>query len=453
MKIRFLGATGTVTGSRYLVSGSDGQILIDCGLFQGLKALRLKNRDPFPVAIADIDAIFLTHAHIDHSGYLPRLYAEGYRGPIYCSAATADLCRILLPDAAKLLEEEAYIANKHGYSKHHPALPLYTSDDAHDVLRLLRPVELEQTVQAVGLKLEFRRAGHILGATMIRVQAPDVSVIFSGDLGRSNDELILAPAPLPDSDYVVIESTYGNRRHIDQHPRVEMLSAIQSIIKDKSTLLIPAFAVGRAQEIIYHIARLKSDHRIPEIPVYLDSPMATSVTDLYHRYPKEHRLSADTFRLISNGVRYVQSVDESKQLDAESGPRIIISASGMATGGRVLHHIKALAANPRNIILFAGYQAAGTRGATLVSGIKEIKIHGQYIRVEAQVLKLDSLSAHADSEELLAWLKTAPRLPQKVFVTHGEPEAADSLRRMIQDRVGCQAMVPELGQEVELKAQ
>jgi metallo-beta-lactamase family protein len=457
MRVEFLGGVGTVTGSRTMLTTRVGRVLVDCGLFQGLKSLRLKNWDQFPVNPKSIQAIFLTHAHLDHSGYLPRMVKEGFRGPIYCSMPTADLCKILLFDSAKLMEEEARYANKRGYSKHAPALPLYESTDVERTLTLFEPIQVDAPIEAFGMRADFFKVGHILGACGIRLsettQEGAISIVFSGDLGRPHDDVMVAPdAPL-ESDYLVVESTYGDRRHPQETPIEELANCISEALLSGGVLLIPAFTVGRAQQLLYAIARLKKEKRIPAIPVHVDSPMATDVTELYLKSTGFHRMGPEEcVEMLRDEVRFVRSPEDSKKLD-EAGPaRIIISASGMATGGRVLHHLHALASDKRNTILFAGFQAAGTRGAALVSGVDEVKIHGQYIKIRAKVKNLGSFSAHADYEETMSWLATRPKGKplKRIFVNHGEPSAADALRRRISERFGWECSLPNIGDAWEL---
>ena len=450
MRIQFLGGTGTVTGSKYLLEHAGRRVLVDCGLFQGLKQLRLRNWEPLPIKAADLDAVLLTHAHMDHSGFVPRLVKLGFKGPVYCTEATFDLCKLLLLDSARLQEEEADFANRHGHSRHKPALPLYTEQDARDALQHFEVVPFGKDHEPwPGWSWRCKRAGHILGAASVRIAWTDGSILFSGDLGRS-DDLVMRPPESPDpADHVVIESTYGDRLHRD----VDVLSALAAVVNRTAArggvLVIPSFAVGRAQTLLHAIHVLKQARRIPDMPVYLNSPMAADVTRIYRQHLDEHRLSAEQCAALSQEATIVNTMEESKRLNTLSYPSIIVSASGMATGGRVLHHIKAYAPDARNTILFAGFQAAGTRGAALVGGAKEVKIHGEYVPVRAEVANLDSLSAHADREQLLAWLGALPA-PRRVFVTHGEPVAADSLRLAIEERHGWPVTVPDYLESREL---
>jgi metallo-beta-lactamase family protein len=449
--LQFLGANATVTGSRHLVTAGSSRILVDCGLFQGYKPLRLRNWAEFPVDPASIDAVVLTHAHLDHSGYLPRLIRSGFRGRVWCTEATRSLCGILLPDSGRLLEEEAGYANRKGSSKHHPAEPLYSEVDARAALRLLQGVGFEQAFEpAPGISATFRMQGHILGAGAVTLEFEGRRLTFSGDLGRPDDPVMLAPAPLADSDWVVVESTYGDRVHPAESLERELLEVLQRVVARNGVVVIPAFAVGRAQMLLHVIAQLQSSGRLPEVPVYLNSPMAASVTGLYRQYPQLHRLDAAALDAMQRTTRIVDSVEASKALNRRKGPMVIVSASGMATGGRVLHHLVAFAPDPRNAIVLCGYQAGGTRGAALAAGNRQLRIFGQDIHVGAEVAQLAAGSAHADADEILAWLRTAPQPPRKVFVTHGEPDAADALRARIEHELGWPAHFPEYLERVEL---
>ena len=444
MRLRFLGANGTVTGSRYLVDHAGHRLLVDCGLFQGFKQLRLRNWAPLPVAPEAIDAVLLTHAHIDHSGYLPRLVAQGFRGRVFATAGTAELLQLLLPDSARLQEEEARYANRHGFSKHRPALPLYTEKEA---LRALRRLEVrsfgEPFAPIAGLSARFSHAGHILGAASVQLAAGGRTLGFSGDLGRADDPVMKPPAAAPAADVVVVESTYGDRLHPAVSALDPLADAISRTAARGGVVIVPAFAVGRAQTLLHLVLQLKARGRIPALPLYLNSPMAADVTALLQRHADEHRLSAADLRTLAAGVRIVNSEEESRALNALPGPAVIVSASGMATGGRVVHHLKAYAPDRRNTIVLAGHQAGGTRGAALAQGARQLRIHGQWVDVRAEVVALDGLSSHADRDGLLAWLGTLPRPPRRVCVTHGEPAAADALRQAIEERLGWPAVVPE----------
>ncbi len=434
--LTFLGAAGTVTGSKHLLDTGKVQVLVDCGLFQGFKPLRLRNWAALPQALRGVDAVLLTHAHVDHSGYLPVLVREGYRGAIYCTAATAALCRLLLPDAAYLQELDASYANRKGYSKHHPALPLYTVADAEQALKQLRVVEFDERFALPGgLHARFTRAGHILGAACVTVEAEDAQVLFSGDLGRDEDVMMDPPARRPDADIVVMESTYGDRVHGGGDPATALAEVVNRTIERGGSVIVPAFAVGRTQALLVLLHRLREAGRIARVPVVVDSPMAIAATEIYHRRGRDHRLSAAECEAAFAMPTYVRDADGSKALDRGDEPKILLSASGMATGGRVVHHLKRFAPDPRSTILLAGYQAGGTRGAALAGGAKQIKIHGQYVPVNAEVAQLDTLSAHADQRELLAWLGAGAR-PRRVYLVHGELAAADALRLRIAETLG-----------------
>jgi metallo-beta-lactamase family protein len=450
MRLTFLGATGTVTGSRYLVTHDGRRVLVDCGLFQGLKSLRLRNWAPLPVDPASIDAVVLTHAHLDHSGWLPRLVAQGFRGRVHATGGTADLCRILLPDAARLQEEEADFANRHGFSKHAPALPLYTEADARRALDRLCPSDAQDDVEPVpGVHLRFTPAGHILGAASVRVEAAGRSILFSGDLGRRDDLVMRPPVTPAAADTVLVESTYGDRLHGDADPVAQLGEVVSRTAARGGVVVVPAFAVGRAQALLHALALLKARQAIPDLPIFLNSPMATEVTHLLDRRLDELKLSREDLQRLHHAVRIVTTEEQSRALNQLHMPAVIVSASGMATGGRVLHHLAAYAPDPRHTILLAGYQAAGTRGASLQAGAREIRIHGAWVPVRAEVCRLDGLSAHADRQGLLDWLAALPSAPERVFVTHGEPEAADRLRQAIEERFRWACRVPEYLEEVE----
>jgi metallo-beta-lactamase family protein len=452
MRITFAGAAGTVTGSRYFVESEGSRLLIDCGLFQGIKSLRERNWKPLPFSAKLLDAVVLTHAHIDHSGYVPRLLTQGFTGPVYCTDGTADLLRILLPDAGYLQEEEARHANKYGYAHHRPALPLYTRDDAERSLELLRPIPYDTEFSpSAGVIARFTRSGHIVGAACLNLLAEEKRIAFTGDIGRPHDPLMRPPAPLPACDYLVVESTYGDRRHPADNVEDQLAKVINTTIERGGTLVVPAFAVGRAQHLLHIVAELKRKGRIAgDIPVYLDSPMATEATRTLLRHAEDHKLGeAETARMCDL-PHYAGTSDDSKAIDRDSASKIIISASGMATGGRVLHHLRRFLPDERCTVLLVGYQAAGTRGRSLREGADELKIHGQYVRVRAQVATIDGLSAHADYEEILAWLEHSQIAPQQVFVTHGEPAPADAMRRRLRDAFAWRVSVPEQGEVVEL---
>lgn len=450
-KLQFLGANATVTGSRYLVHAGDRRVLVDCGLFQGYKSLRLRNWAPFPVDPATIDAVVLTHAHLDHSGYLPRLVRSGFAGRVWCTHATRSLCGILLPDSGRLLEEEASYANRKGTSRHHPAEPLYSEAEARQCLQLLHGVPFEQAFEPVpGIQATLRMQGHILGAAAVTLEHRGVRITFSGDLGRPQDPVMLAPDPPADSDWVVTESTYGDRVHPVATPVHELREVLRRVAARGGVVVIPAFAVGRAQLLLHVIAQLQSKGEVPAVPVFLNSPMATGVTALYRQYPDLHRLDDEALATLQRNTQFVSSADQSRALNRRKGPMVIVSASGMATGGRVLHHLIAFAPDPRNAIVLCGFQAGGTRGARIAAGEKSVRIYGQDVAINAEVVQLSAASAHADASEVLDWLRAAPRPPRMVFVTHGEPGAADAMRIRIERELGWRAHVPDYLEHVDL---
>ncbi|MCV0426478.1 MAG: MBL fold metallo-hydrolase [Roseibium sp.] len=451
IKLTFLGGVETVTGSKYLLETEGLRVLVDCGLFQGYKQLRLRNWAPLPVDPAKVDLVVLTHAHLDHSGYLPLLVKNGFKGPVVCTAGTRDLCAILLPDSGFLQEKDAEFANRHGFSKHHPALPLYTQKEAEDSLESIVPVDFNKEFDFQGkLKVRFQFAGHILGAAIVKMVLNDRTIVFSGDLGRYKDATMLDPVPISQADYLLVESTYGNRHHDTQDPENVLADAINRTANRGGTVLIPSFAVGRAQSLLFHLHRLKAEQRIPDLPIFLDSPMAVKATETFRKHLGDHRLTADECDWSRNTAHYVQSVEESKELDWNRMPKVIISASGMATGGRVLHHLKHYAPDHRNMILFAGYQAGGTRGAAITAGAKSVKIHGAQVQIRAEVDNLHMLSAHADSDEIMRWLGELDHAPQMTFITHGEPDAADALRHRVESEYGWECSVPYYREEVIL---
>jgi len=452
LKLTFLGGAGTVTGSKYLLEKDSHRILIDCGLFQGYKALRLRNWAGLPISPASISAVVLTHAHLDHSGYLPLLVRKGFSGPIFCTKATAALCGILLPDSGHLQEQDADFANRHRFSKHHPALPLYTEKDARQALKYLRPHRFDQVDRLPGgAHLTFLRAGHILGAATVIIEWDGCRIAFSGDLGRYDDPLMLDPVAPDKVDYLLMESTYGDRQHDRTDPQGALADIIAKTVHRGGTVIIPAFAVGRAQSLLYHISQLKQSGRLPKlVPVFLDSPMAIDATDIFLRHRSDHRLDPAQLELLDGDVQYVHTGQESKALTANQMPKVIISASGMATGGRVLHHLEHYAPDPRNSIVFAGFQAGGTRGAALVAGATSIKMHGRYIPVRAAIHNLSMLSAHADQNELLRWAGMLQSAPKQTFIIHGEPAAADMVRHALEERLNWTCQVPDHLQQIIL---
>ena len=459
--LSFWGAAGSVTGSKYLLESDQGRVLVDCGLFQGLKELRLRNWDEPPFDAAAVKAVIITHAHIDHTGYLPRFVRHGFRGPVYCSRGTADLMKILLPDAARLQEEEADYRNRHKITKHSPALPLYTEDDAREALKLLQVVSNngEQVRIVKGYTAEFRIAGHILGSSQVLVRvegAAPRNVLFSGDLGKYDQPIIRDPETPPGCDYLVVESTYGDRLHDVERPK----DALERIIKDAashgSAVLIPAFAVGRAQEILYFIRELEDEKRIPVLPVCVDSPMAAAATQAYARRTEEqdvdyaNALKTNPTPLRTHSMLACSTREESKSINGMQGARIIIAASGMMNGGRILHHALRLLPDENATVVFVGYQAAGTLGRRVADGEKQVKVLGQWVPVRCRIEKIGGFSAHADWKEVIRWLEGMPSPPRRTFVTHGEPEAAEAMAHRIRERFGWTIEVPQYGERVEL---
>lgn len=443
MKIQFLGAVQTVTGSKYLIQTNEINLLVDCGLFQGYKELRLRNWVNLPVNPRKIDYVLLTHAHIDHSGYIPLLIKNGFRGKILCTAATKDLCSILLPDSGHLHEEDARYANRKGYSKHHPALPLYTQKEAEDSLSYFQVISFEDRIQiAKNLYVTFYYGAHILGASFLRLEQGDTSILFSGDLGRQADPLMFAPKKPPYADFLVIESTYGNRIHDTTDPLIQLKAIINRTVKRGGSLIIPSFAVGRTQSLLYYLHQLKLKKEIPDIPVFVDSPMATNATKIFAHYTEQNRLTPEQNKAVCAVAHYINSVEESMALDNQKFPVIIISASGMATGGRVIHHIRHFAPQPKNTILFSGFQVGGTRGDRMIRGQKEIKMFGQMIPIRAEIVQIENISAHADSAEMLDWLACLKKAPRKLFITHGETVAAEALKSQIEQRFHWKCEIP-----------
>lgn len=449
--IRFLGAAGTVTGSRYLVEAADTRLLVDCGLFQGGRELRERNWEEIPHAAETVDAVLLTHAHIDHSGYLPRLVKNGWAGRIVSTTGTADLCQLLLPDSGFLQEKDADFSNHRGFSRHKPALPLYTQDDAKLALEYFAPVDFETEQElADSTRFKFRRAGHILGASFIELTTGSRKVTFSGDLGRYDDPVMKDPEVPLETDYLVLESTYGNRLHERVDAMEALGEAIEKCIERRGTVVIPAFAVGRAQTLLFHLSRLRKAGRLRGVPVYLDSPMAISASKIFCRHLGDHRLTPEQCEETCDVPQYVRDVETSKQISRSHEPKIIISASGMATGGRVVHHIKQFAPDPRNLILFAGFQAAGTRGARMVEGARSLKIHGEQIPLNAEVANLPMLSGHADADEIMRWISAIKKPPRMTFITHGEPTASEALRQRIEKELGWKCKIPVQGERAIL---
>lgn len=448
MEITFLGGTETVTGSKYLIKKNSRKLLVDCGLFQGYKELRLRNWSQFPLPPSQIESVLLTHAHIDHTGYLPVLIKNGFSGKIYCTEGTLDLCNILLPDSGHLQEEEAKYANMHGYSKHTPALPLYTLSEAKSALKQFKSEPYNTKFNVLNdLSVEFIPSGHIIGSAFVRLQDENTSLLFSGDLGRPQDPVMKPPSIITDIDYLVLESTYGDRLHEKENPVELLKEIINETVGKGGSVIVPAFAVGRAQLLLYYLYLLKKDHAIPNIPIYLDSPMAIDATDILCKNIKDIKLDENISREFSRIAIYTRTVEQSMAIDANPMPKIIISASGMATGGRVLHHLKAYGSNYKNTILFTGFQSGGTRGDRIMKGETEVKMLGEMVPIRARVEMLTNTSAHADYDEILEWLKHFKKPPKKVFITHGEQSAALSLKDKIEKTFSWNCIIPRYMQK------
>ena len=461
--LTFCGATGTVTGSRFLLEHNGFRLLVDCGLFQGLKELRLRNWSAPPFGTEQLDLVVLTHAHLDHTGYAPRLVDLGFEGPILATDATCDLCGILWPDSGHIQEEDARFANKRGFSKHRPALPLYTEEQARRSLGLLRPRPFDRTLRVhEDIEIRFYPAGHILGAAFVEIRLKtnggrEKVVLFSGDLGRPDQPILPDPTPLPECDVLVMESTYGNRDHPEDDPRDTLAELVRKTVERGGTLLIPSFAVGRTTTLLYLLRELQREDRLPtDVPIHVDSPMAIHAIRTLMQHDEAHDL--DMRALVANGedplgLRHVHldaTVQESKALHDLKYPAIIISASGMATGGRVLHHLTYRLGDHRTTVLFVGYQAAGTRGRNLQNGAERIKIHGKEIRVRAAVETLDGLSAHADRDEVLGWVTAAERPPGEIYLVHGEREASEALAARLRETTSIPTHIPKYLQKVEI---
>ena len=458
--LTFLGAARTVTGSRYLVEAAGTRVLVDCGMFQGLKELRLRNWAPPPVPPASIESVVLTHAHLDHVGMLPRLVAQGFNGRIFCTLGTQDLCTVVLPDAGRIQEEEAERANRYGYSKHKPAKPLFTEEDAIKTLSRLQPVGYERPIPVAdgALQVEFLPTGHLLGAAYVRMRrsgGEGGTVLFGGDLGRYNRPVLADPSDGVKTDVLLVESTYGDRLHPEGDETARLKTLIRETAERRSKLIIPSFAIGRVEEVLYAIKKLEDGDQVPKLPVYVDSPMALKALEFYKRHAHEldddiQKRRGEVCAFCTARFTAVPSARESHDVVEREGPAIVIASSGMATGGRVLHHLVKGLPDPKNTVLFVGFQAAGTRGRQLIEGATEVKIQGQLIPVHARVEKLNGMSAHADASEIMRWLRTFPSPPGMTYLVHGEASAQDALKRRIEQELAWNVQIPQHGDRVPL---
>ena len=449
--LRFLGGAGTVTGSKFVIDSGGSRVLVDCGLFQGYKELRLRNREAFPLPPSSLDAALITHAHIDHSGYLPALVRDGFEGPILATDATRALSTLLLPDSAYLMEEEAEYARKKGYSKHVNPTPLYTGADAEAALAKFRTVERERSYEvAPGITASWHQAGHIIGASSISVKTPAADVYFSGDLGTNHDALMRPPQPFPGSDILVVESTYGNRKHAEASAEDQLAEVVGPVVSRGGVVLIPAFAVGRTQTVLLHLSRLMDAKRIPETRIFVNSPMAVNASEMYAHFVEDQKIKPAELERVYERTTLVRSVDQSIALNQSSGPMIIISAAGMLTGGRVLHHLMAFGQSDNNAIVLSGFQAGGTRGADLVAGKRTLRMFGEEIEITAPVYQVDAMSAHADADGLLEWMAGAPTPPRMTYLVHGEADASEALAARIEQELGWKARAAQHHEEIDL---
>lgn len=451
MKVYFLGGAGTVTGSKTLIETQTKRMLIDCGQFQGIKPLRELNWQPFPIDPSTIDAVLLTHGHLDHCGWLPRLVAGGFRGKIYCTAPTRAVAELILLDSAKIQEEEAEKANRENYSKHEKAEPLYTVRQTENVFPLFKVIQpdtrfaIDTAIHAV-----YQNAGHIIGACSIELNIEGKTLVFSGDIGRDNDVLMFPPVKPQKADYVFLESTYGNRLHPENDTLLELETYINNTLRNAGTVIIPGFAVERAQSVMYLLWQLKKDNRIPDVPYILDTPMGISVLDIFHNHPLWHKLSPDDCEKMCRMFTMVSDYRDTLEWIEANQPKVVIAASGMLTGGRVLSYLEHYIGKTETTVIIVGYQAEGTRGRKLLEGAKEIKIHGRYFTVKAKILEIEGFSAHADQNGLLHWLSALQTPPKKIFLVHGENQPADELRIKINEKYGYACHVALLNEQIEL---
>lgn len=459
VQVRFLGGAGSVTGSKYLLEIDGFRLLFDCGLFQGLKDLRLRNWDPFPVDVNSIDAVVISHAHIDHTGYLPRLVSQGFSGPVHCTVPTAELMELMLLDSAKLQEEEAAYAKKKGYSKHENPKPLYTEEDVRSTIPLFQVHGYNESFNISDrIEVVYRDAGHLMGSAITEIYLKGdhqtKKIVFSGDLGRYHQDILKAPYEVNEADVVFVESTYGDTRNASVDPEPDLTRIVNGAFERGGVLIIPAFAVGRTQGILYYLRKLMKEDKIPDVPVYVDSPMAISATYLFYKYPSYHNLEVTTKDLAreieTNMLVFVKTGDHSKSLNNIKSNAIILSSSGMMTGGRILHHMSNRLKNPNDTILIAGYQAEGTRGRNLLEGRPSIKIYGEEIPVKCTVEHMSSMSGHADGEELMRWLSAFREKPKFTFCVHGEGERLTRYAASIREKLGWNVVVPEYLEKVEL---
>lgn len=458
-RLSFFGACGTVTGSKFLLEAGSHRLLVDCGVFQGPRELKEKNWKEPPFEPSSINAVALTHGHIDHTGYVPRLAKQGFGGPVFVTPPTAGLLEYLWPDAGHLHEEDARYANKKGYSRHRPALPFFDGEEATKALGLLRSIPFHERVAiSPALAFSFRRVGHILGAAFLVAESNGARVVFSGDVGQRDAPILKDPEPLDRADYLILESTYGDRLHPDVSPLEELARVVEQTVARKGTLLIPAFAVGRTQDVLYHLVSLQRARRIPEdLPIFVDSPMATSVVDLYCSNTQEHDVEAEALRksglcpIEGPSVRLVRTAEESRRLNDRRGPMVIISASGMLSGGRVLHHLKRRLPDADTTLLFVGFQAEGTLGRRILGGARSVIVHGDTVPVNARIAEVPALSAHADQRGLIEWAGTLKSAPREVFLVHGEPDAAEALAAGLRERYGWKVTLPAEGDQIEVR--